>query len=136
MTTIIDAGQFISQYVRRRLKENGCKLTWSQLKVMRALRDHEGQSQTFIVGETDVDRSTLADVMRRLLREHMITRRRTKEDARAYAVKLTAEGMRALVEEEPVLALIESELQDMAPGMKKASANFIASKQRKIAIAA
>ena len=55
---------------------------------------NEGLSQTDLVERTGVDRSTLADIVRRMLKKGLLQRRRTKDDARAYAVKLTEEGWR------------------------------------------
>jgi DNA-binding MarR family transcriptional regulator len=57
---------------------------------------NEGLSQTGLVERTGIDRSTLADIVRRMLKKGLLQRRRTREDARAYAVKLTDEGVRAM----------------------------------------
>ncbi len=73
-------------------------LTSRQLVVLAAIAENEGLSQTGIVSRTGVDRSTLADVVRRLLNKGLVVRRRTKDDARAYAVKLTADGQRILAD--------------------------------------
>ncbi|MBI4725422.1 MAG: winged helix DNA-binding protein, partial [Rhodomicrobium sp.] len=45
---------------------------------------------------TGIDRSTLADVVQRLLRRGVIERERTSEDGRTYAVSLSAEGRELL----------------------------------------
>ena len=73
-------------------------LTSRQFVVLAAIAEREGLSQTNIVERTGVDRSTLADVVRRLLKKGLVARKRTKEDARAYSVKLTSEGQRLLHE--------------------------------------
>lgn len=41
---------------------------------------------------TGIDRSTLADIVRRLVERELLRRRRTKRDARMYAVALTERG--------------------------------------------
>ena len=69
-----------------------------QLAVLAAIAQNEGLSQTDIVEHTGVDRSTLADIVRRLKERGFVARKRTKEDARAYAVKLTKEGQHVLAE--------------------------------------
>ena len=69
-----------------------------QLAVLAAIAQNEGLSQTDIVEHTGVDRSTLADIVRRLEERGFVARKRTKEDARAYAVKLTKEGQHVLAE--------------------------------------
>ena len=71
-------------------------LTPRQLAVLVTVANNEGLSQTGLVDRTGIDRSTLADIVRRLQRKGLLQRRRTKEDARAYAVKLTDEGRRVL----------------------------------------
>ncbi len=67
-------------------------LTARQLAVLTAVAQEEGLSQTGIVERTGIDRSTLADIVPRLSKKGLLQRRRTREDARAYAVKLTDEG--------------------------------------------
>ena len=58
--------------------------------------EEEGLTQTDLVERTGIDRSTLADIVARLLGRGLIQRRRAKEDARAYAIKLTAQGAKGL----------------------------------------
>jgi DNA-binding MarR family transcriptional regulator len=65
---------------------------------MAAIKAHPGGSQTDLVGLTGIDRSTLADVVRRMQKKGLLQRRRTKEDARAYAVRLTDRGAALLPE--------------------------------------
>lgn len=67
-------------------------LTPSQVLLLLALEAHGGASQTQLVEVSGIDRSTLADMVRRMLRSGHLTRRRTREDARAYAVRLTPLG--------------------------------------------
>ena len=71
-------------------------LTPRQFAVLVTVSQNEGLSQTHLVERTGIDRSTLADIVRRMLKKGLLQRRRTKEDARAYAVKLTEEGWRVL----------------------------------------
>lgn len=77
-------------------KAAGLDMTQRQFDVLVAVADNEGLSQTGIVAATGIDRSTLADLVRRLQRHRLVQRRRTKEDTRAYAVRLAADGRRAL----------------------------------------
>jgi DNA-binding MarR family transcriptional regulator len=77
-------------------------LTPRQLVVLAAIAESEGQNQTHLVERTGVDRSTIADIVQRLHRKALLTRRRTKADNRAYAVKLTDEGRTVLREAEAV----------------------------------
>ena len=45
---------------------------------------------------TGIDRSTVASLVERLVKRGWLQRRRTKDDARAYAVRLTPAGRKAL----------------------------------------
>ena len=78
-------------------------LTPRQLAILMTVASDEGASQTKLVDATGVDRSTMADIVKRLVRKRLLQRRRTREDARAYAVKLTDEGRRVLSAASPVL---------------------------------
>jgi len=70
------------------------ELTPRQYAILLTVAQNEGLSQTDLVERTGIDRSTLADVIRRMIKKGLLQRRRTREDARAYAVKLTEEGWR------------------------------------------
>jgi DNA-binding MarR family transcriptional regulator len=71
-------------------------LTARQYAVITTVAQHEGLSQTDLVRLTGIDRSTLADVVHRLLRRGIIERERTMEDGRTYAVRLSSEGRELL----------------------------------------
>ena len=71
-------------------------LTPRQYAVLLTVAQNEGLNQTQLVELTGIDRSTLADVVRRMLKKGLLQRRRTRDDARAYAVKLTDEGRKVL----------------------------------------
>ncbi len=67
-------------------------LTARQYAVLTTIAQQEGLSQTDLVRVTGIDRSTLADVVQRLLRRGIIQRERTSQDGRTYAVTLSEEG--------------------------------------------
>jgi DNA-binding MarR family transcriptional regulator len=71
-------------------------LTKQQYLVLCALEQHEGVSQTALVNATGIDRSTLAEMVRRMLERGLLSRKRTEEDARANAVAITQAGRRVL----------------------------------------
>jgi DNA-binding MarR family transcriptional regulator len=71
-------------------------LTHRQFTVLSAADAHEGKSQTELVRITGIDRSTLADLVARLMAQGYVQRRRTKEDARTNSIKLTPMGKKAL----------------------------------------
>src|SRR5262245_53559828 len=64
-------------------------LTPRQFVVLLTVARKGGVSQTHLVEQTGIDRSTLADVVRRLVIKGFLKRRRTRADARQYAVTLT-----------------------------------------------
>jgi MarR family transcriptional regulator, temperature-dependent positive regulator of motility len=71
-------------------------LTHRQFTVLAAVDAHDGKSQTELVKLTGIDRSTLADMVARLMAQGLVQRRRTKEDARTNAVRLTPQGKKLL----------------------------------------
>lgn len=76
-------------------------LTPRQFAVLSCVANNADLSQADIVAKTGIDRSTLADVVRRLSRQGLLERQRTREDARRYAVRLTAQGETALAATKP-----------------------------------
>lgn len=72
------------------------ELTKQQFTVLAALEHNEGVSQTALVEMTGIDRSTLAEMVRRMLEKGLLSRERTEEDARANAVAITQNGRKAL----------------------------------------
>jgi DNA-binding MarR family transcriptional regulator len=88
------AGQCVEELFQDEIGE--FDLTARQLAVLATVGEKEGLSQTGIVERTGIDRSTLVDIVRRLSKRGLLQRRRTREDARAYAVKLTSDGEKLL----------------------------------------
>ena len=95
------------------------KLTPRQLAVLMTVAQNEGLSQTGIVDRTGIDRSTLADIVRRLYKKGLLQRRRTKEDARAYAVKLTEQGRRVLGRVEPLAKRVDDRILNALPAKQR-----------------
>lgn len=67
-----------------------------QFEVLHTVAQNEGLSQTDLVRATGIDRSTLADMIARMIKKGHLSRQRTKADARANAVSITASGKRVL----------------------------------------
>jgi DNA-binding MarR family transcriptional regulator len=91
------------------------ELTPRQYAVLAAAAASEDLSQTALVDATGIDRSTLADIVRRLVERGLLARRRTKSDARMYAVKLTASGQAAMKSAGPVAESTDSTLLAALP---------------------
>ena len=94
-------------------------LTPRQLAILMAVAEDEGASQTGLVERTGIDRSTLADLVHRLQRKHLLQRRRKKEDARTYAIKLTNEGRRVLRAAEPLAKRVDQRVLDALPNKQR-----------------
>jgi DNA-binding MarR family transcriptional regulator len=71
-------------------------LTKQQFTVLVAVERNEGVSQTDLVALTGIDRSTLAEMIRRMIEKGLLSRERTENDQRANAVRLAAGGRKAL----------------------------------------
>ncbi len=94
-------------------------MTPRQYAVLATVAQQEGLSQTQLVDKTGIDRSTLADIVRRMLKKGILSRRRTKEDARAYAVKLTEEGWRTLKSADPVAKRVDERILSALPASQR-----------------
>jgi DNA-binding MarR family transcriptional regulator len=71
-------------------------LTKQQFTVLAAVEQNEGISQTDLVGLTGIDRSTLAEMIRRMIDKGLLDRERTESDQRANAVRIATAGKKAL----------------------------------------
>ena len=85
-------------------------LTARQFIVLSIVANSENPSQTMICEQSGIDRSTLADIVRRLVSRGLLSRRRTRQDARMYAVKITDAGNAALDKARPVARAVDQEL--------------------------
>jgi DNA-binding MarR family transcriptional regulator len=71
-------------------------LTKQQFTVLAAVEQNEGMSQTDLVAITGIDRSTLAEMIRRMIEKGLLDRERTEADQRANAVRIAMAGKKAL----------------------------------------
>ena len=94
-------------------------LTARQLTVLIAVEAHDGASQTQLVAETGIDRSTLADIVARMLQRELLVRKRTETDARANAVRLAPKGARALKSALAALRKTEQALLKPIPAARR-----------------
>jgi len=94
-------------------------LTKQQLTVLAALEHHDGVSQTALVEMTGIDRSTLAEMVRRMLDRGLLSRERTEEDARANAVAITQMGRKALRSARAAAERAEKAWLDALPAMER-----------------
>lgn len=111
------AGQCAGDLFNEEVIHDG--LTPRQYAVLLTVSREKGLSQTDIVERTGIDRSTLADIIRRMLSKSLLARRRTKKDARVYSVGLTNEGRKALLEAQPAAVLADTRLLAALPSAKR-----------------
>jgi DNA-binding MarR family transcriptional regulator len=88
------ASQFADHQFEQATAAHG--LTVHQLVVLDAIAKLDDPSQTDVCDVTGIDRSALADMVRRLCARRLVGRRRNRADARAYTLKLTDDGIACL----------------------------------------
>lgn len=91
-------------------------ITQRQYAVLAAADEHEGATQADLVRITGIDRSTLADMARRMIGKGLLERERSHVDARANAVRLTEEGRLALADARPKMAQADARLLKLISG--------------------
>ncbi len=95
-------------------------VTQRQYAVLAAVAENEGVTQTGLVRATGIDRSTLADMVARMITKGHLERQRSSEDARANSVRLTAAGREALEVIRPMVAMADARiLALLKPGKRE-----------------
>jgi len=102
------AGQCADEVFASHISDS--QMTPRQFAVLKAIADSTEPSQTTLVQATGIDRSTLTDIMRRLVKRGLVARKRTRHDARMYAVRLTERGNAALKQAQPAAQTTEQRL--------------------------
>ena len=91
-------------------------ITQRQFAVLAAADEHEGATQADLVRITGIDRSTLADMVRRMIGKGLLERERSNLDARANAVRLTEAGRAVLADAWPKMAAADGRLLKLMSG--------------------
>lgn len=94
-------------------------VTQRQFAVLSSVAAHEGLTQTDLVRATGIDRSTLADLVARMIGKSLLARQRSTSDARANTVSLTAEGRAALGDAAPKVAAADERILELLPARKR-----------------
>jgi DNA-binding MarR family transcriptional regulator len=102
------AGQHAEDMFAR--STGGMGITARQFVVLAAIDGMDRPSQTALCDVSGIDRSTLADIVRRLEQRGLIHRERTKADARMYAVSVTDAGRDILSQAAPIARVVEDDL--------------------------
>jgi len=85
-------------------------LTQRQYAVLAAAATVDGASQTDLVRMTGIDRSTLADMVARMIEKGWLGRERSTVDGRAKTVRLTEKGAAALKDIAPKVAAADERI--------------------------
>jgi len=96
-------------------------VTQRQYTVLAAAGAHEGQNQNDLVRATGIDRSTLAELVSRMLSKGLLKRERSTTDARANAVSLSAAGRAALADGAGAAAAADERLLGLLAPKKRDS---------------
>jgi DNA-binding MarR family transcriptional regulator len=94
-------------------------LTQRQYAVLSAVTAKEGCTQSDLVRATGIDRSTLAELVARLIGKGFLARERSTLDARANTVRLTPEGRAAVQEAAPRVAQADGRILGLMPAGKR-----------------
>ena len=94
-------------------------MTPRQFAVLAALDGEEGASQAMLTKRTGIDRSTLSEVVQRILAKGFVVRRRSTTDRRAYTVKLTRQGRQKLTSVRPVVERVDDQILAMIPSRQR-----------------
>ncbi len=108
------AAQFSNHIYMSEVGKSG--LTHRQFTVLLAVDSNDGKSQTDLVKVTGIDRSTLADLVARLLSQGYLQRRRTKDDGRTNAIRITAIGKKMLKTAQPGADEVDKQLLALVTG--------------------
>ena len=118
------AGQHAEDLFTRSIGTLG--LTARQYAVLTVVDNLESPSQTALCDATGIDRSTIADIVRRLVTRGLVARRRTAQDARMYAVRLTPEGKNALETAVPIAHGVDAALLEcLSPSEREAFCSLL-----------
>jgi DNA-binding MarR family transcriptional regulator len=82
-------------------------------------RDKGGLSQSEMVRLTGIDRSTMADLLARMIKQGHLERKKSTEDSRANLVSLTSEGLSVFAALKPVIRATDQALMALLPDTKR-----------------
>jgi DNA-binding MarR family transcriptional regulator len=94
-------------------------LTQRQYTVLAAAGAGDGVSQSDLVRATGIDRSTLADLVARMIAKGLLERERSSTDARANTVRLSEAGRIALAEGGKPAGRSDARLLELLPPKKR-----------------
>jgi MarR family transcriptional regulator, temperature-dependent positive regulator of motility len=96
------------------------ELTLRQFMVLLAAHQRPGCTQTDLVAMTGIDRSTMGEMLDRMVRRGLLTRRRASHDQRANLIDLMDVGRQALAAAMPAVQAAQQNLLDaLSPDLQQ-----------------
>ncbi len=96
-------------------------VTQRQFAVLTAVAARQGCTQSELVRATGIDRSTLAELVARLIGKDLLARERSNVDARANTVTLTEAGRAAVDDATPKVAAADQRILALMPAGKRSA---------------
>jgi DNA-binding MarR family transcriptional regulator len=106
--TLYHANQVVDAAYEAAFRDAQIALTPQQFAVLRAIGGLDGPSQNGLVAVTNIDRSTMADIVLRLVKKGFVERRRNRRDMRGYVLALTTSGKEVNLRAQVVSTNIEA----------------------------
>ena len=91
------------------------RLTPRQFAILATLARRPGLTQTEVVDETGIDRSTVGDMVNRLVRRGLVRRRKSGRDQRANTLQILPAGLRLLREAVPAVDRAQDRIMKPLP---------------------
>lgn len=88
----------------------GDDITRQQFALLIALEQHQGASQNQLVAATGFDKSTLKEMLGRMVTNGWVARARDPNDRRAWTIRITKEGQRLLEARLPNVVRTQAEI--------------------------
>lgn len=94
-------------------------LTHRQYVILKTLAVKDGLSQNDLVRATGIDRSTLAELVTRMVSKGLLLREKSNLDARANLLRLSELGRNALNDAEPKVLAADAKILDLLSAPKR-----------------
>lgn len=98
----------------------GDDVTRQQIALLIALSRHPGSSQRELVEATGIDKSTLKEMLGRMVKREWVTRDRDPADSRAWTMRITPAGAALLAERIDAVAAAQREIVAPLPEADRA----------------
>ena len=96
------------------------RVTPRQFAILVTLARRPGLTQTDVVEETGIDRSTVGDMIDRLVRRGLVQRRRSGRDQRANTLAILPAGLRLLRDTAPAVDRAQDRIMQPLPAAMRA----------------